>query len=236
MCRKSHRDNPHGDYCTELGTDPKQWDKECPLRPKPAMKLTECVDAFIEVIQAYRREKATIDDVAEKAENVNLKNWYIMHGQMAGGHRYRILGDPPRGVNPVNPNNDQYNATDDEILSRDHLHCRYCGNKLVDKRVWKYLVANARSDRLKLFRQRLSNGRNAGNMDVPGLFFFTYPVINHVIPECRGGGHYQSNLVSACYSCTFGKHDFTCEQIGITNPLLRAPTAADWDGLFGLIR
>jgi 5-methylcytosine-specific restriction endonuclease McrA len=42
--------------------------------------------------------------------------------------------------------------------------------------------------------------------------------LDHVIPWSLGGRTDESNLVSSCWSCNYGKANFTVEQIGIRNP------------------
>ncbi len=257
MCRQADKktgrpaDNPGYNWCSKLGEEwSENWDKECPLRPDSTMNLSRHVETFIDIIKKFVTDSANIDDVIDCAENIALKNWYCAHGQVAGGHRKKII---KRTKSPVSTSmrfaadencrlkpNEEDNKLKQKILDRDHYHCRYCGNKLIDKRVWENLARIADSDRLKLFRQKLigkkTDGRNtAGNEDVPGLFFFACPTIDHVVPCTLGGKKHEDNLVSSCYACNFGKDQRTCDQIGIQNPFERLPKQIDWDGLKSIL-
>jgi 5-methylcytosine-specific restriction endonuclease McrA len=42
--------------------------------------------------------------------------------------------------------------------------------------------------------------------------------LDHVTPWSLGGRTDESNLVTSCWSCNYGKANFTVEQIGIRNP------------------
>jgi 5-methylcytosine-specific restriction endonuclease McrA len=46
--------------------------------------------------------------------------------------------------------------------------------------------------------------------------------LDHVVPLSLGGRTNESNLVTCCWSCNYGKANYTVEQIGIDNPLDRA--------------
>lgn len=252
MCRISHRDNPAGDWCTELGKVwSKNWDTQCPLRPPEEFNFQEKVSEFIETIQSFCKGKATIEDVINKAQHDELRKWYVQHGQVAGDNRAKIIAQkaPPVIISaPIvidkNCRINKKSKKDEEllqrILDRDHYHCRYCGNKLIDLVVWEKLEERAKSDQFKQLRheliQKKPNGSTiAGNEDVPGLFFFTSPTVDHVNPCNNGGKKTEDNLVSSCYACNFGKGKFTCEQIGINNPFDSQPKPSDWDGLKSLI-
>jgi hypothetical protein len=57
-----------------------------------------------------------------------------------------------------------------------------------------------------------------------------------VVHHAAGGLTNAENLVTACWSCNFGKADYTLEEIGLEDPRLRPPkTLDDWDGLMSLV-
>lgn len=78
----------------------------------------------------------------------------------------------------------------------------------------------------------LSKGR--GNRGRHGLRFIAQATFDHVHPASRGGANDESNLVSACWICNFGKaHYLLEEELGLeelyaSNPPVRRDS---WDGL-----
>jgi hypothetical protein len=73
--------------------------------------------------------------------------------------------------------------------------------------------------------------------EVTGLIFATWPFADHVLARKRGGPTNEENLVASCFACNYGKANFTCEELGIRNPLsYRKGTiinsdGSTWDGL-----
>jgi 5-methylcytosine-specific restriction endonuclease McrA len=62
--------------------------------------------------------------------------------------------------------------------------------------------------------------------------------IDHVVPWKLGGKSDDSNLVTACWSCNYGKAQYTLDQIGLDDPRDRKPKMLidGWDGLTSFIR
>ena len=57
----------------------------------------------------------------------------------------------------------------------------------------------------------------------------------HVVPRQWGGSNEQNNLVTACWSCQFSRHNYRLEDSGIIDPRNRAPINDVWDGLFRVL-
>jgi 5-methylcytosine-specific restriction endonuclease McrA len=61
--------------------------------------------------------------------------------------------------------------------------------------------------------------------------------LDHIVPHGgRGGRLAYDNFVTACYCCQFGRGEWTLEESGLNNPMLRSPVVDAWDGLSRLDR
>ena len=211
--------------CSELGTDPAKFDKECPLR-QPVW-IEPCINTFIEALESFIAGRRT--DCLDLLQSIHdqeraFTEWYIEHGQISGNYRVRVLQPPPpqQIAEMLDPVRNVSKALQNQILQRDHYHCRYCGCRLIDRKVMQAFVD-------KLASPLLTRGRK--NVEKHGVILATWPYIDHVVPHSLGGRTEADNLVSSCYSCNFGKDSYTCEEVGIANPLSRAPINDGWDGL-----
>jgi hypothetical protein len=68
-----------------------------------------------------------------------------------------------------------------------------------------------------------------------GAFFALTASVDHVLPHSAGGGNEPQNLVTACWSCQFGRGAYTIEEFGLSDPRLRPPVVDGWDGLCRVI-
>jgi hypothetical protein len=68
-----------------------------------------------------------------------------------------------------------------------------------------------------------------------GVALVFMPSHDHVGSRRDGGPDSLENLVTACWSCQFGKWGYSLEEIGVDDPRLRPPELSDWDGLISLI-
>ena len=69
-----------------------------------------------------------------------------------------------------------------------------------------------------------------------GAFYAMTASIDHVVPHCAGGTNEETNLVTACWSCQFGKERHSLEELGLLDPRDRHPIKDGWDGLERLVR
>lgn len=111
------------------------------------------------------------------------------------------------------------------IYRRDHFACRYCGLKLFPSELLRAFENVAGTDSFAATAKNASHGAAL-------VFRTTY---DHVDPLNCGGRHTLDNLVTACYSCNFGKAGYTLEQLGLDDPRLRPKVSNDWDGLMSLL-
>ncbi len=208
--------------CVELGTDISLWNKKSPLQPPKwfnnEIKLFEI--AFELALQNKIRESI---DILSKIRDLDLRSWYVEHGQLSGRFRNReleikiqksknILLDKLRSP-------DKYRK---EVFERDNYTCQYCGGKVIQKEIFKKyenLVGK------KYFR---ATGTNAERHGVVLAFRAN---ADHVIPWPHGGKTNSKNLVTSCWSCNYGKSGYALKEIKLDNPRDNSFSNNDWNGL-----
>lgn len=209
--------------CTELGNDASQWSRLAPLMPPIWFQ-----DEFLKFRHAVElAADGNVEGSRQRLKDVrgdDLNSWYVIHGQNSGGFRHRhyrlsptIAGACSRGAPPVTLLVATYR--------RDYYRCRYCGLRLFPVEVLRWYENAVGSQSFKATAKNASHGAAL-------TFRCTY---DHVNPMNRGGQHSFDNLVTACYSCNFGKAGYTIEQLGIDDPRLRPPVQDKWDGLVSRI-
>jgi 5-methylcytosine-specific restriction endonuclease McrA len=190
----------------------------------PPVWFDEQIAAFEEAVRLAadgHAEAARVQLGLVRGED--LQRWYIEHGQMSGIFRDRHFGRPKPIVtvrlDPVA--SPQRFAR--EVLRRDGYRCRYCGVRLIPKEVLKAFSRVVGQD---------SFCTSGTNLQRHGVVLAFRANVDHVVPWKLGGRTELQNLVSACWSCNYGKGVFTLDQIGVDDPRLRSmPASDDWDGL-----
>lgn len=220
MCRGAHT-------CSELGSEPANWSTRAPL--VPPLWFEDQLDLFNDAVQsASTGDVARAVEILGSMQSDHLREWYVEHGQNSGGFRHRHLGKPGVGSTPT--------ATDDtrlssrlerDVFKRDGYRCRYCGHRVVPNgalRAFRDVVGT------EVFPTGRSNAQRHG---VEVAF---RAGADHVVHWKLGGPTSMENLVTACWSCNFGKYYFTLQQIGLDDPRTRPPVlSGSWDGLVSLI-
>lgn len=210
--------------CSELDDQPARWSKSAPL-PPPTWFSGEFEKFRTAVQSAADGNIAHSLELLRQIRSDDLRMWYVVHGQNSGVFRNRRFGGSRVGGNggriPAPPS-----GTITMMYRRDFYRCRYCGLHLVPKEVlaaFEAVVGNAS------FAATAKNNSHGAAL----VFRATY---DHVDPRCSGGSHQLENLVTACYSCNFGKGGFTLQQLGLDDPRTRVVSpAGGWDGLVSLI-
>jgi 5-methylcytosine-specific restriction endonuclease McrA len=160
-------------------------------------------------------------DLLAGVRSDELRSWYLVHGQNSGGFRtrhFRLPSPAMIGGRHGQPSRSMIAC----MLERDHYRCRYCGLRLFPIEVLQDFSTAMGTDCFSCTAKNLSHGA--------ALVF--RPTYDHVIPLSSGGGHTLENLVAACYSCNFGKRNYTLEQLGLDDPRSRPARDEDgWDGL-----
>lgn len=213
-------------FCTELGADASRWSRSTPL-PKPDW-IKESLLLFIEAF--VRAEKDNIvgaQALLGQALDLELREWFDVHAQNTGTWRQKAFRVSRSGkvldLDPIKTF-DKYTTP---LFLRDNYHCRYCNSKVIPKSVFRKLQCLVGEDALPL------RGTNRGRS---GYYLMFCATLDHVYPHSLGGRTDESNLVTCCWSCNYGKADYTLPQLGLHDPFSRAPMVdKSWDGLTSLI-
>ena len=158
---------------------------------------------------------------------MTLREWYIVHGQNSGAFRNGQFGNTTtNSTGSREP--DAPAPLKREMFKRDGYRCRYCGVRLFPKRRLGCISTGCRH---RLIPDEKRKQRSSYGAAV--VFVATH---DHVVPCNRGGLNSLANLVTSCWSCQFGKYNWTLEQLGLEDPRIRPPRTSDgWDGLVSLI-
>ncbi len=106
------------------------------------------------------------------------------------------------------------------LHARDGWRCRFCGCRVASSR--------ARSTMRACLPDVLLWDKDGG---YHAAFFAITASVDHVLPHSVGGGNELENLVTACWSCQFGRGAYMIEELGLLDPRERPPIVDGWDGL-----
>ena len=207
-----------------------------PLAPLPLPRqFTAALGALHDGIR-----RAADGDISEatvllaRFPDKEARDWGINHGQISGRSRWRLLGEPlrPPALEPQVSRRTVSAALTLEVYERDCYQCQYCGLPVIPREV---LRATTRVVGSTAF------GTGKPNDDNHGGALLSWAQVDHVMPWSLGGATDRLNLVTSCWACNYGKHNYTLEQIAVTDPTKRTPVAwregswGRWDGLTSLL-
>lgn len=116
-------------------------------------------------------------------------------------------------------------AAKSEIHRRDGFHCRFCGIPVIRKEV---RVALSVHYPRALRWERTNLGQHAGLQAMWAQY-------DHVLAHARGGDNSIENTILTCAPCNFAKMNYTLDELNLSDPRVRAPSASSWDGLERLL-
>lgn len=177
------------------------------------------------------RLAATGDIMAARKGFASLREgdaraWFVEHAQVSSHHRRRVLGTARPAAASKNRKSDTQDIVKRRVWARDHYTCRYCGLPTIPATVTKALQR-------VVGESTVSWG--ATNATKHGLALLAWTLCDHVEPASRGGANDESNLVTSCAGCNYGKHQSTVAELGIDDPRIRPPLPSNWDGLMSLL-
>lgn len=109
-----------------------------------------------------------------------------------------------------------------EVFARDGWHCRWCATPVIAL------------DGLKTMALTLPSAFPHGKLvsECHGLTLACAASLDHVVPHSTGGSNEPSNLVTACWSCQFGRGSDAIERLWLNDPRDRhdPPLLVGWDG------
>ena len=196
-------------FCSELGKDPSSWSTDSPLK-KPEW----IIDSFEVLVDAINHASTGNVDLArliiKNSRDLEMRTWYHVHAQNIAKWRsdyFKVTSpEPTLPLDSVK----SFSKLESKLFARDSYKCRYCADDVVPKKVFKKANSLIGSAGLPLGRTNLTRS---------GFYLMFVATLDHVLPWSLGGRTDESNLVTSCWTCNYGKANFTVEQIGIRSPL-----------------
>jgi len=196
--------------CSELGEFPDKWSRHTPLPPpRHFAEAYELTLAAMKLIKSGNRLLAI--QALQNPLEIEIKNWYIEHGRMSGDHRFRVLGgladskyqgplDPVKSVNKI----------EQKVYLRDSYKCKYCSNSVLSAQTLKQIEEALGLENFAV----LANSNKSRH----GFIYTIRATADHVTPHNRGGLTSMDNLVTACWSCNYGKGGYSLKEIALDDP------------------
>jgi len=195
-------------FCSELGQDSSNWSANAPLEKPEWIK-----DSFQILVDAITDASAGKEELArsilKNSRDLEMRTWYDVHAQNVAKWRFdNFKIETPEPILPLDPEN-RFSKFERKLFARDNYACRYCTDPVIPKKVFEKAQSLIGSTDLPLGRTNLTRS---------GFYLMFVATLDHVIPWSLGGRTDESNLVTSCWSCNYGKANFTVEQIGIKTP------------------
>ena len=208
MCKQQDRT-----FCSELGADPSLWSKYAPLL-KP-LWINEAFQTLSDSIQMALQGKLNpAKALLKNSRDLEMREWFNVHAQNSGSWRQKAFDlsapDPILPLDKVKI----FTKFEPTIFARDNFQCCYCGTSVLPKKVFNKANADLGDDALPLGKTNATRS---------GFYLMFVGTLDHVLPWSLGGRTDESNLVTCCWSCNYGKSNYTFEQIGLDDPLGRIP-------------
>jgi hypothetical protein len=195
-------------FCSELGEDSSLWSKDAPL-PKPTW-ITDSFQVFSETLELIREDKLIeAKSLLRNSHDLEMRDWFSVHAQNAGAWRSKSFGIPaPAPIMPLDANT-RFDKFEAPLFARDKFRCRYCSCEVLPKKEFRKV-------NLVLGPDALPMGNS--NATRSGFYVMFVATLDHVLPLSLGGRTDETNLVTCCWSCNYGKANFTVEQLGLKDP------------------
>ena len=206
----------------ELGTNPLSWPKHC-LIPYPT-EFDSQIDRLEQALKLANTDPDQSRDIIKSIDSEEMKRWFIDVALKAGAWRAKYSG--VSGVDIKNSKRRKAISQKrlEDLFKRDKWRCRYCGIRVAGNR--KHFKKFAKA----ICMPELVSGRTDESRH--GLYLMLMASYDHVKPHSEGGSNDDSNLVTSCWSCQFGKYKYSLDELRLQNPLDVAPVALwDWHGL-----
>jgi len=196
-------------FCSELGQDSSLWSANAPLEKPDWIK--DSFQILVDAITQASAEKVEIaQTILKNSRDLEMRTWYDVHAQNIAKWRFdEFKVQTPEPILPLDLVK-TFSKFESRLFARDNYKCRYCSDPVISKKVFKEANSVIGSSFLPLGRTNLTRS---------GFYLMFVATLDHVTPWSLGGKTDESNLVTSCWSCNYGKANFTVEQIGLRNPL-----------------
>lgn len=208
MCKQNGND-----FCSELGDDVSSWSKVTPL-PKPKW-ISDSLSAFKNAINlAVEGKVIEAQSLLKDSRDLEMRAWFDIHAQNVGLWRSKAINVETPNARVQLDTLKTFGKFEEELFARDNYCCRYCASEVFPKKLFKRVQSVVGETFLPLGRT---------NKTRSGFYLLAVATLDHVLPWSLGGRTNPNNLVTSCWSCNYGKANFTIEQIGILNPFDNEP-------------
>lgn len=116
-------------------------------------------------------------------------------------------------------------ATEAMVFLRDGWRCRFCGIRVISRLARKAFTATFP---VEAHWEQREYQRHCALLALSAS-------LDHVHPHSRGGDNDEANLVTACWTCQFGRGNLTLHEAMLNDPRDRPPIMDGWDGLTRLV-
>jgi hypothetical protein len=169
-------------------------------------------------------DRKLAEHLIEQANIPEVKEWgYSLWGAKSPYIQYQKGANPQLATSKTERQSIRMPTLAEKqyLLQRDGYHCRFCGIPVIRTEVRQRFV--------KAFPELKIWGSK--NIEQHAAFQTMWVQYDHVVPHARGGANDPSNIVVCCAPCNYGRMNYTIEEVNLSDPRLRAPTASTWDGL-----
>lgn len=202
-------------------------DRICFLEPIP--EIYEAAKYLDEAVSAHILGQHTrADELIRLADMNSIAHWgYSLWGKQSPYlHVRKVESSPSIQHAPERARSRMPNAVEKRaLLARDGYHCRFCGIPVIRKEV--------RNRFKKLYPEATRWGKTSDSQHA--AFLTMWAQYDHLLPHSRGGTNDIHNMVITCAPCNYGRVQYTLDEVGLANPLLRESTRSSWDGLERLL-
>ena len=203
MCKQGE-----AEFCSELGRESSSWSSDAPLK-KPEW-IQDSFQLLVDAITNASDGKVDLArSILKNSRDLEMRTWYHVHAQNVA--KWRFDAFKVKSPEPILPLDSvkTFSKFENKLFARDSYKCRYCSDPVLPKKVFEKAQTVIGSTDLPLGRTNLTRS---------GFYLMFAATLDHVIPWSLGGRTDESNLVTSCWSCNYGKANYTVEQIGIRNP------------------
>lgn len=193
---------------SRLGVDAQLWPKHCLI--EYPNEFEEQIDIVQRAVRIALQDGIAGRKLIRQVDSESMKRWYIDVALQSGIWRAKhsgVLGSE-KPDSPKRKSIAQKRMV--AIFRRDNWRCRYCGIRVGGNRKFFEKFSSV-INMPELVQGRTDETRH-------GLYSLLMASYDHITPHSRGGSDDDSNLVTACWGCQFGKFNFTLEELGLQTP------------------
>jgi 5-methylcytosine-specific restriction endonuclease McrA len=181
--------------------------------------LSEAADAILAGDPGSARDLVHQADMPILFEHAAL----VMSGSEPSVQRRRPV-PPPAEAAVRSPSRMPSAETTRMLFARDGWHCRFCDCRVVPPKARNEMRAALPG----AIRWSEAEGYH-------GAFYALSASVDHIVPHSAGGTNQADNVVTACWSCQFGRGAWSLDEVGLSDPRSRSPLTDEWDGLVRLL-